>query len=67
MAYICSTLLDITTKIYILIGVLSIGMTGFYVIEIIEKLGGLRKSKDGEIIPIDRLFSRKRDEFTLNK
>ncbi|KAK8737945.1 hypothetical protein OTU49_004314 [Cherax quadricarinatus] len=56
IAYACSTALCITTKVTILLVFLVLGITGFYTIEIIERFWGLKKTKEGVVIPIDKLL-----------
>lgn len=56
ITYICSTILCIDSKITILVVFLTWGMAGYYVIEIQETRGGLKKDKEGKILPIDKLI-----------
>lgn len=54
IAYACSTVLCIEAKVTILLVFLVLGITGYYVIELIERCGGLKKDAKGEVIPLDK-------------
>ncbi|CAL4160007.1 unnamed protein product, partial [Meganyctiphanes norvegica] len=54
ITFICSGVICITSKIVILFVFLVLGMLGYYFIEVIEKLGGLKKDENGDTIPIDK-------------
>nr|XP_053642939.1 LOW QUALITY PROTEIN: protein unc-93 homolog A-like [Cherax quadricarinatus] len=58
ISYACSTVICVDAKITILIIFLVVGMTGYYAIEIIQKMGGPKKDKDGSVIPLDQLIVR---------
>ncbi|XP_047502893.1 UNC93-like protein [Penaeus chinensis] len=58
IAYACSTVLCVSSKIVVLNVFLVLGIVGYYVIEILEKRGGLEKDKDGKVVVLDRLFLR---------
>ncbi|XP_069949138.1 UNC93-like protein [Cherax quadricarinatus] len=58
ISYACSTAICVDVKITILIIFLVVGMTGYYTIEIIQKMGGPKKDKDGSVIPLDQLIVR---------
>ncbi|KAG7155753.1 UNC93-like protein [Homarus americanus] len=59
IAYACSTVFCIHSKITILLVFLVLGIVGYYVIEVIEKLGGLKRDKEGEVITLDKLVTGK--------
>ncbi|XP_066987251.1 LOW QUALITY PROTEIN: protein unc-93 homolog A-like [Macrobrachium rosenbergii] len=56
IAYVCSTVLCINEKITILFVLLIPGMTFYYVIEILEKRGTLRRNENEKVPTIDQLF-----------
>ncbi|XP_063602315.1 protein unc-93 homolog A-like [Penaeus indicus] len=58
IAYACSTVLCVSSKIVVLNVFLLLGIAGYYVIEILEKRGGLEKDSDGKVVVLDRLFLR---------
>ncbi|XP_042205192.1 UNC93-like protein isoform X2 [Homarus americanus] len=58
IAYACSTVFCIEAKINILIISLLVGIVGYYVVEALEKMGGLKKDKEGNVMTLDRLFVR---------
>lgn len=58
IAYACSTVLCVSSKVVVLNVFLLLGIAGYYVIEILEKRGGLEKDKEGKVVVLDRLFLR---------
>lgn len=57
IAYACSTILCIHSKVIILLVFLVLGISGYYVIEVIERFGGPKRDHSGEVIPLDKRFS----------
>lgn len=57
ISFACSTVLCIDAKVIILLVFIISGMVGYIIIEIIEKIGGLKKDSNGNIIPIDVLVN----------
>ncbi|XP_037772648.1 UNC93-like protein [Penaeus monodon] len=58
IAYACSTVLCVSSKIVVLNVFLLLGIVGYYAIEVLEKRGGLEKDKDGKVVVLDRLLLR---------
>lgn len=58
ITFACSTVLYIYSKIVIVLVFISLGIVGYYCIETIERVGGLKKDSDGEVVPIDKLVTR---------
>ncbi|XP_071528811.1 UNC93-like protein [Panulirus ornatus] len=58
IAYACSTVLCIDSKITILLIFLLMGIAGYYIIEALEKMGGLKKDQDGRVVRIDVLIMK---------
>ncbi|XP_069973442.1 UNC93-like protein [Penaeus vannamei] len=56
ISYACSTLICIEPKVIILLVFLVLGILGYYVVEVLEKRGGLRKDGAGKVVYIDRLL-----------
>ncbi|KAK7043279.1 Ion channel regulatory protein UNC-93 [Halocaridina rubra] len=56
IAYICSTILCVNSKITVLIVFLASGMTGYYIIEFLEWRGGPKKDRNGVVVTIDELI-----------
>ncbi|XP_076059850.1 UNC93-like protein [Oratosquilla oratoria] len=56
IAYICSSLICVRNKITILFTFLALGITGYYTIEIVESRGLLKKDKNGNPVPLDKLL-----------
>ncbi|XP_076033859.1 UNC93-like protein isoform X1 [Oratosquilla oratoria] len=61
IAYVCSTLICIESKIVILIVFLMLGILGYYAIEVLERLKWLKKDEQDNVIPIDHLFFKTKD------
>ncbi|XP_045110446.1 UNC93-like protein [Portunus trituberculatus] len=59
ITFACSTVLCIQSKITIVLAFLSVGMVGYFSIEIIDRFVGIKKDSDGEAVPIDRLVTGK--------
>ncbi|XP_045611693.2 protein unc-93 homolog A [Procambarus clarkii] len=57
IAYACSSVLCIDAKITILVVFLVVGIVGYYAIEVLEKMGGLKRNQNGSVIPLDRLIA----------
>ncbi|XP_069187580.1 UNC93-like protein [Procambarus clarkii] len=57
-SYASSSVLCLNSKVIIFIILLVLGILGYYAIETIEKMGGLKKTADGNVIPLDRLIAR---------
>lgn len=57
IAYACSTILCIESKITILLIFLLLGIAGYYTIEALEKIG-LKKDQDGRVIRMDALIAK---------
>nr|XP_045596318.1 UNC93-like protein [Procambarus clarkii] len=57
-SYASSSVLCLNSKVIIFIILLVLGILGYYAIETIEKMGGLKKTVDGNVIPLDRLITR---------
>ncbi|XP_037772642.1 UNC93-like protein [Penaeus monodon] len=55
IAYACSTVLCVDSKVTILLVFLLLGILGYYAIEVIERRGGLRKDREGRVVGVDRL------------
>ncbi|XP_042862812.1 UNC93-like protein isoform X2 [Penaeus japonicus] len=58
IAYACSTVLCIEAKITILLVFISLGAVGYYIIEVIEWRGGLRRDSEGKVVLVDQLFKK---------
>ncbi|XP_050733417.1 protein unc-93 homolog A-like isoform X2 [Eriocheir sinensis] len=56
IAFVCSTFLCISSKIVILLVLVVLGITGYLGIEVIERMGGLKKDSNGKVLPIDKLL-----------
>ncbi|XP_068230622.1 protein unc-93 homolog A-like [Palaemon carinicauda] len=59
IAYVCSTVLCINQKITLLFVLLLPGMFLYYVVELLEKKGSLRRDAKGKVVPIDKLIMGK--------
>ena len=59
ITFACSTTLCIHSKITIVLVFLSVGIVGYFSIEIIDRFVGIKKDSDGEAMPIDKLITRK--------
>lgn len=57
ITFACSTTLCIYSKIAIVLAFLSVGIVGYFSIEIIDRFVGLKKDSDGEAVPIDKLIT----------
>lgn len=57
ITFACSTALCIDSKIIIVLVFISIGLVGYFSIEVIERRGGLKKDNQGKVVPIDRLVT----------
>ncbi|XP_042887688.1 UNC93-like protein [Penaeus japonicus] len=57
IAYACSTVLCVDSKVVILLVFLLSGILGYYVIEVVERRGGLKKDREGRVVYVDRLLS----------
>ncbi|XP_047502686.1 LOW QUALITY PROTEIN: UNC93-like protein [Penaeus chinensis] len=55
IAYASSTVLCVDSKVTILLVFLLLGILGYYVIEVLERSGGLRKDREGRVLGVDRL------------
>lgn len=56
IAYACSTLICVNDKIIINIVFLSLGIVGYLTIEILEKMGKLKRDSQGKVIEVDKLI-----------
>ncbi|XP_066987255.1 UNC93-like protein [Macrobrachium rosenbergii] len=56
-AYIGSTTTCVSTKTSNLIVSLVFGIVGYYAVEIMERYGLLKKDREGQVVPVDRLVS----------
>ncbi|XP_045611694.1 UNC93-like protein [Procambarus clarkii] len=59
IAYACSTVVCINTKITILLVFLVLGFVGYFAIEMVERCGGLKKNKEGKVVTLDQLVTGK--------
>ncbi|XP_063872178.1 UNC93-like protein [Scylla paramamosain] len=59
ITFACSTTLCIYSKIVIVLAFLSVGIVGYFSIEIIDRFVGIKKDSDGEAVPIDKLVTGK--------
>lgn len=57
ITFATSTALCIHSKIVIVLVFISIGFCGYLCIEVIERLGGLKKDMEGKVLPIDKLVT----------
>ncbi|KAG7155255.1 protein unc-93 homolog A-like [Homarus americanus] len=56
IAYVCSTALCVSAKMTMLVVFMVAGILGYYVVEVLEKMGGLRRDTQGRVVPIDKLL-----------
>lgn len=56
IAYVCSGILCTTSKVYIMISFLCIGMIGYTIIEVLEKWQKLPRDSNGEPLTIIKLI-----------
>lgn len=57
IAYACSTVTCIPDKIVTLLVFLSVGITGYLTIEVIEKTGRLKRDGEGKVVPVDKVIT----------
>lgn len=63
IAFLCSTFLCISSKIALLLVLIALGIGGYLCIEVIERMGGLRKDSNGKVVPIDELLMTEKVPF----
>lgn len=56
IAFVCSTVLCISSKIVLLLVLITLGITGYLGIEVIERMGGPKKDSNGKVLTIDKLM-----------